>query len=83
MSNSAGALKLKVPQDTGEDLPEIYVVIPNWGKSEAIDLNHEPWIKQWLGRDRFHKTINIGDVPIPKVPLRQVHETQSEKGSGF
>src|SRR5262249_13489329 len=57
------------------DLPDIYVVIPNWGKSEAIDLNRESWVKQWRRRDGFRKIIDLGDVPVPKVP-KLVNDSQ-------
>ncbi|HKD72522.1 MAG TPA: hypothetical protein VKB61_10330 [Candidatus Acidoferrum sp.] len=77
-----GTLRLKVPQEGG-DFPEIYVVIPGWGKSESIDLNHEPWIDQWKKRDSFRKTIDIGDVRIQRVPPRLVHESQSPMDTGL
>jgi hypothetical protein len=80
LGHERGKLTLKVPQDR-DDLPEIYVVIPNWGKSEAIDLN-QSWIEQWRHRDSFRKIINIGDITVPKVP-QSVNDPQSPMDTGL
>jgi hypothetical protein len=77
-----GKLKLKVPQEGG-DFPEIYVVIPGWGKSESIDLNRDSWLAQWKKRDSFRKTVDIGDVTIPRVPPRLAPESQSPMDTGL
>ena len=82
LGHARGTLRLKVPQEGG-DFPEIYVVIPGWGKSESIDLNHEPWIDQWKKRDSFRKTIDIGEVKVLRVPPRLVHESQSPMDTGL
>ena len=81
LGHERGKLTLKVPQDRG-DLPDIYVVIPDWGKSEAIDLNRESWVKQWRRRDSFRKIIDLGDVPVPKVP-KLVNDSQSPMDTGL
>ena len=80
LGHERGKLTLKVPQDR-DDFPEIYVVIPNWGKSEAIDLN-QSWIEQWRHRDSFRKIINIGDITVPKVP-QSVNDPQSPMDTGL
>jgi hypothetical protein len=82
LGHAHGKLRLKVPQEGG-DFPEIYVVIPGWGKSESIDLNRDSWLEQWKKRDSFRKTVDIGDVKIPKVPPRLVHESQSPQDTGL
>src|SRR6516225_7638285 len=81
LGHERGKLTLKVPQDRG-DLPDIYIVIPDWGKSEAIDLNRESWVKQWRRRDSFRKIIDLGDVPVPKVP-KLVNDSQSPMDTGL
>ena len=82
LGHARGTLRLKVPQEGG-DFPEIQVVIPDFGKSESIDLNHLPWLEQWKKRDSFRKTIDIGDVRIQRVPPRLVHESQSPMDTGL
>lgn len=83
MRHAHGKLKLKVPQEGG-DFPEIYVEIPGWGKSESIiDPNRESWLAQWKKRDSFRKTVDIGDIPIQRVPPRLVHESQSPMDTGL
>ena len=81
LGHERGKLTLKVPQDRG-DLPDIYVVIPNWGKSEAIDLNRKSWVEQWRRRDSFRKIIDLGDVTVPKVP-KFVNNSQSPMDTGL
>jgi hypothetical protein len=82
LGHAHGKLRLKIPQEGG-DFPEIYVVIPGWGKSESIDLNRASWLEQWKKRDSFRKTVDIGEVKIPRVPPRLVHESQSPMDTGL
>jgi hypothetical protein len=76
LGHTKGKLSLKIPQERG-DFPEIFVEIPDWGKSEPIDLNGGSWISQWMKKNSFKKIIDIGDVRITRVPPRLVHQAQS------
>jgi hypothetical protein len=76
LDHARGKLSLKVPQVGGE-IPEISVKVPNWGQSEPIDFNRQPWLVQWTNRNSFKKTIDLGDLMITRVPPRQVHQAQS------
>jgi hypothetical protein len=82
LGHSGEILTLKIPQDAWGKLPRIQVVIPKWGE-HSIDVDRQPYLTQWMNRNRFRKTIDVGEIRITKVPPRLVHDSSSPMDTGL
>ena len=82
LGHTGEILSLKIPQDARGKLPRIHVVIPKWGQ-HSIDVDRQPYLTQWLNRNRFLKTIDVGEIKITKVPAKFVNDTQSPMDTGL
>jgi hypothetical protein len=82
LGHSGEILSLKLPQDVRGKLPRVHVVIPKWGE-HSIDLDRQPYFSQWANRNRFLKTIDIGEIKITRVPAKFVNQSQSPMDTGL
>jgi len=67
-------LILKIPEESGGNLPRIYIQVPQWGKA-YIDVDEEPWVRKWWERDSFHRVIKVGQIPVRRIPPIETYDS--------
>jgi hypothetical protein len=77
LAHTDGTLDLKVAEEPSFGLPRLVVDVPLWGRKE-INLN-----KEFVEKDDFKKTINIGEHKIVRVTPNSAYSSSSPMDTGL